>query len=147
MRCNTFLYLELGSRMNKEECGRSGLGQTPGLGQGSGVELGLGPRLGSGLEPWASWSTFLPVTPSPLSSDGIRTTTSFSTKPESNLCSAWDDKEQEGLGGRLGAWTAARDGCLEEESGEVEDAPAGASCFSNQSGFWLMCWCMLQMET
>lgn len=71
--------LEVCPNMDREQCGRPGLGQRPGLGPGLG--------LGLGLEPGASRSTFLLDTPSPLSSDGVFTTTSFSTKPESNFSS------------------------------------------------------------
>lgn len=120
------IHLEVDLGMEKEQCGSSGLGPEPG----------------------ASRSRFLLWTPSSPSSDGVLNSTSFSTKPESNRLSGWGAEEQGWFGDGLGAAGSAGGGaCLSEESGGAEDPPVGDGGFSNQSGFWLMCWCMLQMET
>lgn len=137
----TALYLEVDPCRDREQCGR------PGLGQGSGLGLGLWTRfrLGLGLEPGASRSAFLLGAPS---ASGVFTSTSLSTRPESNLCCSGRDEEeggQAGSGGRLGPGAAGPGGGSEEGAGGAPDG--GESCFSNQSGFWPTCWCMLQMAT
>lgn len=107
--------------------------------------LGHGPGLGLGLMLGASNSSDLFGTPSTLSSSGTLTATSFRIKPEFSIFSGGSDEEQPGFGEELGPDGGAGPACFEETS--EEERAAGASCASNQSGFWLMSWCMLQMDT
>lgn len=144
-----FFYLEVGPNVDMEQCGNTGLGHrlvlVPKQGLGPGLGLGHGPELvlEKGREPGAIRTKFLLGMPFPSSNDGVLTATSLSTKPESNLCSGWSEEEEQlaGFGGGVGPGTEGRGECFEAEPA------AGANCFSNQSGFWLMYWCMLQMQT
>lgn len=140
------LYLEVSFWRAKGQCGSSGLGhrpsRLPGLWLGPGVSL----VLVLVLVPGVNRSMFLPSAPLPpsRSDGGVFTTTSFSTRPESNLCSGSDDVEERwALGGLFGAASADVAAGLQG----AKELPEGAGCLSNQSGFWLMCWCMLQMAT
>lgn len=67
----------------------------PGLGQGPGLGLGLPLWSKLGLEPGARRSTFLLGAPFPPSCVGVLTTTSLSTRPESNLCSGCEEQEEQ----------------------------------------------------